>query len=102
MADLPMDRLTQDQPPFTSVGVEYFSPFQLRRGRSLAKRYGNFFTCLAIRAAHIKVSHSLETDSFLLALRRLTEREDQVKEIPSDNGTNFLSGEEELRRSIKA
>ena len=47
MGDLPEDRLTVNQPPFTSVGVDYFSPFQVRRGRSLLKRYGVIFTCLA-------------------------------------------------------
>ena len=102
MADLPVDRLTPDQPPFTSVGVDYFGPFQVKRGRSLVKRYGVIFTCLAIRAVHIEVSHSLDTDSFLLALRRFIARRGQVKEIRSDNGTNFSSGEKELRESINA
>jgi len=102
MADLPEDRLTPDQPPFTSVGVDYFGPFQVKRGRSLVKRYGVIFTCLAIRAVHIEVSHSLDTDSFLLALRRFIARRGQVKEIRSDNGTNFSSGEKELRESINA
>ena len=102
MADLPVDRLTPDQPPFTSVGVDYFGPFQVKRGRSLVKWYGVIFTCLAIRAVHIEVSHSLDTDSFLLALRRFIARRGQVKEIRSDNSTNFSSGEKELRESINA
>ena len=102
MADLPVDRLTPDQPPFTSVGIDYFGPFQVKRGRSLVKRYGVIFTCLAIRAVHIEVSHSLDTDSFLLALRRFIARRGQVKEIRSDNGTNLSSGEKELRESINA
>ena len=102
MADLPVDRLTPDQPPFSRVGVDCFGPFQVRRGRSLAKRYGVIFTCLAIRAVHIEVAHSLDTDSFLLALRRFIARRGQVKEIRSDNGTNFTSGEKELRESVKA
>ena len=50
---------------------------------------------------HIDVVHSLETDSFLLALGRFKARRGQVKEIRSDNGTNFTAGERELRRSIR-
>ena len=95
MADLPVDRLTPDQPPFSRVGVDCFGPFQVRRGRSLAKRYGVIFTCIAIRAVHIEVAHSLDT-------RRFIARRGQVKEIRSDNGTNFTSGEKELRESVKA
>ena len=97
MADLPEDRLTPDQPPFTTVGVDCFEPFHVRRARSLVKRYGVIFTCLAIRAVHIEVVHSLETDSFLLALRRFIVGRGQVKEICSDNSTNFTASERELR-----
>ena len=46
--------------------------------------------------------HSLDTDSFLLALRRFIARRGQVKEIRSDNGTNLSSGEKELHESINA
>ena len=74
MADLPVDHLTPDQPPFTSVGFDYLGTFQVKLGRSLVKRYGVIFTCLAIRAVHIEVSHSLDTDSFLLALRKFITR----------------------------
>ena len=60
------------------------------------KRYGVIFTCLAMRAVHLEISHSLDTNSFILALRRLIARRGQVKEIRSDNGTNFVGGEKEL------
>ena len=102
MADLPEDRLIPDKPPFTAVGLDFFGPFQVRRSRSLVKRYGVIFTCLSIRAVHIEVAHSLDTDSFLLALRRFIARRGQVQEIRSDNGTNITSGERELRESIEA
>ena len=102
MANLPEDRLIPDKPPFTAVGVDLFGPFQVRRSRSLVKRYGVIFTCLTIRAVHIEGAHSLDTDSFLLALRRFIARRGQVQEIRSDNGTNITSGELELRESIQA
>ena len=89
MADLPESRVLPDKPPFTSVGVDYFGPFQVRHRRSLVKRYGVIFTCLAIRAVHIEVAYSLDTDAFPLALRRFIARRGQVREIHSDNGTNF-------------
>ena len=56
MADLPANRITPDKPPFTSVGVDCFGPLQVRRSRSLVKRYGVIFTCMTIRAVHLEDS----------------------------------------------
>lgn len=50
-----------DEPPFTNVGVNYFGPVEVKRGRSLFKRYGMILTCLAIRAVHIEVALALDT-----------------------------------------
>ena len=101
MADLPRPRVTPDQPPFTCVGIDYFGPFFVRQKRSMVKRYGAIFTCLAVRAVHLEISYTLDTDSFILALRRFIARRGQVKEIRSDNGTNFTGAERELRVMIE-
>ena len=53
-ADLPIDRVTPHKPAFTSVGVDYFGPFVVKRGRGREKRYGRMFTCLTTRAVHIE------------------------------------------------
>ena len=42
----------------------------------------------------------MDTDSFILALRRFIARSGQVKEIRSDNGTNFMGAEKEFRVMI--
>ena len=97
MADLPEDCLVPDKSPFTSVGIDCFGPLEVRCCRSIVKRYGLIFTCLTVRAVHIEVVHSLDTDS-LLALRRFIAR----RGIHSDNGTNFTSRERELRESVES
>lgn len=101
MADLPRCRVLPDSPPFTRVGVDYFGPFLVKRGRGQVKRYGVIFTCLAIRAVHLEVASSLDTDACLNAIRRFIARRGQVKEMYSDNGTNFRSADSELKKSIK-
>ena len=59
-------------------------------------------TCLSTRAVHLEVCQSLETDSFLLALRRFIARRGRPALIWSDNGTNLVGGERELREAIAA
>ncbi len=100
MASLPEDRLLPDKPPFTNVGVDYFGPFDVKRGRSTVKRYGVLFTCLTIRAVHIEVADSLDPDSCINALRRFISRRGQVSVMLSDNGTNFVGAERELREAL--
>lgn len=58
-------------------------------------------TCLAIRAVHIEVASSLDTDSFIIAFRHFTARRGQVRDLCSDNGTNFVGAEQELRSTIE-
>ena len=101
MASLPKDRVTPDKPPFTYTGVDCFGPFDVRRGRGKAKRYGVIFTCLTLRAIHIEVANSLDTESFINALRRFIARRGRPEEMRSDNGGNFVKGERELREEIK-
>ena len=86
MADLPRDRISP-APPFTYTGVDYFGLFLIKGGRKKLKRYCALFTCLVSRAVHIKVASTLESSSFIQALRRFLARHDPVREIRSDSGT---------------
>ena len=69
MADVPFWRIPVDQPAFSSVGNDFFGPLIVKQGRVTVKRYRYVFTCLTMRAIHIKIIYSLNTNSFLNALR---------------------------------
>ena len=99
MADLPQERF-EEAPPFTYCAVDMFGPFMIKVKRSDVKRYGAMFTCLASRAVHIEITHSMDTDSFIQSLRRLIARRGNVRLIRSDNGSNFVGAEEELKRAF--
>ena len=92
MASLPENRVTPSKPPFTSVGVDCFGPFTARRRRTTTKRYGILFTCLAVGAVHIEIIHSMDTESFINALRRFIARRGKPEKIQSNNGGNFVKG----------
>lgn len=100
MADLPMERILPDLPRFTNVGLDYFGPFEVKRGRGTIKRYGVLFTCMSSRAIHLEVAYTLDTDSCIHALRRFICRRGQVKHIRSDNGTNLVGAQAELKRAL--
>ena len=61
------------------------------------KRYGCVFVCFRTRAVHIEMVYSLSTDSFISAfLRFFYTRSGAVREVWSDNATNFISASKEL------
>ena len=78
MSDLPYERVTPGEPPFTFVGLEYFGPFYVKRGRYMEKRYGILFTCLAVRAVHIEVAHSWIPVHSLMPLEGLCQGADRL------------------------
>jgi hypothetical protein len=100
MANLPEDRVTPGKPPFSFVGIDFFGALYVKRGRTEVKRYGCLFTCLSIRAIHIEITHSLDTNSFMNALRRFIARRGRPEEIRSDNGGNLVSGQREIQACI--
>ena len=67
----------------------------------MKKRYGCIFTCLQMRAVHIEVSYSLSTDSFNMTLLSFMSRRGAPSEIFSDNGTNFVGAQRELKNLME-
>jgi len=96
MATLPAFRITAYEPCFTYTGVDYFGPLNVKRGRSVVKRWGAIFTCLNSRAVYLEVATSLETDCFIDVFRRFINRGGPPKCIYSDNGSNFVGAEKEI------
>ena len=94
MADLPPERMDDNQNPFSYVGVDCFGPYLVKQGRSTVKRYGCLFTCLTTRAVHIEKLRSVDTDSYINALRRFSARRGVPKKIWSDNGKTLLEPEQ--------
>lgn len=54
----------------TRTGMDYFDPLVLTVGRRREKRYGIIFTSLTIRAVHVELAGSLDTNLTIMTLRR--------------------------------
>ncbi|XP_031549049.1 uncharacterized protein LOC116286634 [Actinia tenebrosa] len=95
MSDLPSERV-DPSPPFTYSGMDVFGPFMVKEGRKELKRWGLIFTCLASRAIHLETLNTMSLESFINALRRFIARRGKVRQIRSDQGTNFVGAKNEL------
>ncbi|XP_011169927.2 uncharacterized protein LOC105202932 [Solenopsis invicta] len=56
---------------------------------------------MAVKAVHIELVEDLTTDSFIAALKRFVARRGKVKNIYSDNGTNFVGADRVLQNTLK-
>ena len=100
MANLPSCRLQPYVKPFTFTGVDYMGPFDVTIGRRHEKRWVALFTCLTFRCCHLELAFDLSADSFLICLENLLSRRGTVKEIYSDNATNFIGAKKIVEREL--
>lgn len=100
MGDLPEARV-RPTTPFSIVGVDYAGPFSMKdkrgRGCKPIKCWVALFVCFSTRAIHLELVLSLSSDDFLQAFNRFISRRGRPIEVFSDNGTNFVKANKELR-----
>lgn len=97
MGNLPPARLALGLRPFSFSGIDYFGPILVTCGRTERKRWGVLITCLTIRAVHIEIAHSLDTNSTVMCIRNFMNRRGRPNEFYSDCGTNLKGANNELR-----
>ena len=102
MAPLHESRLKLTLRAFDHSAVDFGGPFITTQGRGKRreKRYLCLFTCLTTRAVHLEIAYGLDTDSFLNAFYRMASRRGLPQEMTSDNGTNFVSANRELKELV--
>lgn len=99
LGQLPIDRLTPYERPFTRTGLDYFGPVEVTIGRRREKRWVALFTCMAVRAVHLEIASDLSTDACLVCIRNLCNLRGVPAYIRCDNGTNFVGARNELSRT---
>ena len=102
MADLPRHRLAPYTPPFYYTSCDYFGPYQVKLGRNKStKHYGVIFTCLNTRAVHLEMAMDYSTMEYMQVLRRFFAIRGQPAFMMSDNGSQLVGAERELREMIR-
>ena len=85
MGDLSLARVISEAPFFKS-GVDYAGPVSVRlsktRGRGTLKGYIAIFVCMSTRAVHLEIVEDYSS---------------QYSHLYSDNGTNFVGADRQLR-----
>ncbi|XP_067950587.1 uncharacterized protein [Watersipora subatra] len=101
MAPIPEKR-TEPSPPFTYVGCDVFGPFLVKDRRSVIKKYGAIFTCMASKAIHIEMIDDMTTDACLNDLKCFIAIRGPVRQLHTDRGTNFIGAANELHGQIQS
>lgn len=101
MGDLPEVRINRDF-VFNSVGIDLCGPFLIKnkyqRKASPTKVYVSLFICLVTKAIHLETVSDLTTESLIAALKRFIARRGKCSKIFSDNATNFVGANKELKQ----
>lgn len=100
MGDLPSARVSQAV-PFDNTGVDFCCPFYIKekkhRNRTRIKVYVCIFICMSIKAVHLEVVNDLSSDGFIAAFQRFVARRGLPTHVYSDNGTNFVGANKQLK-----
>ena len=82
---------TQGSRPFQVIGVDYEGPIKYKkRGKVESKAYMVLYACSLCRALYLDLVSSLETEEFILSLKKFIARKGRPEKIYSDNGSTFI------------
>lgn len=105
MAHLPGVRVNSAEKPFANTAIDYTGAINVKitngRGYKTQKGYIAIFVCMTVKAIHVEAVSDMTADAFIAALRRFIARRGTVKNIYSDNGTNFVRSNKILTENLE-
>ncbi|GBM87286.1 hypothetical protein AVEN_22008-1, partial [Araneus ventricosus] len=101
MGALPKERITANF-PFNCTGVDFTGPFSIKyknqRKGVCQKIYVSLFICFVTKCVHLELVTELTSEAFVATLKRFFSRRGKCSKLFSDNATNFVGSNEELRK----
>ncbi|GFY11887.1 integrase catalytic domain-containing protein [Trichonephila clavipes] len=104
MGNLPYERVNM-APPFSITGLDlggpYFVIYKNQRKGVLNKIYVCFFICFVTRAIHLEILSDLTSNAIIATLKRFMSRRGKCSKIFTDNATNFVGANSQLKAFYK-
>ncbi|GBO34381.1 hypothetical protein AVEN_174602-1 [Araneus ventricosus] len=101
MGNPPSERVNVSA-PFSNTGVDFAGPFLIKykgqRKGTLHKVYVAIFVCMSTKAVHIEMVTDLTSEAFISTLKRFFARRGKCSTLFSDNATNFVGAQAELKK----
>ncbi|GFS74025.1 integrase catalytic domain-containing protein [Trichonephila clavipes] len=92
-------------PPFSITGLDfggpYFVTYKHQRKGVLNKIYVCVCICFVTRAIHLEILSDLTSDAIIATLKRFMFRREKCSKIFTDNATNFVGANSQLRAFYK-
>ena len=101
MSDIPIELPSKNQYPFATSRLDCIGPFLIVLQGKQYPAYIILFTCLVIRAVHLKISSSLSNDNNLFCIRRFIARRGKPLRTVSDSGTKIVGYNIELKKCLE-
>jgi hypothetical protein len=91
--------------PFVNAGIDYVGPFEIKSGNTRSKTttkcYVALFICMATKAKHLELVSNLTSEAFIAALECFIARRGLIDHLYSDNGSNFVGANRELKEFLR-
>jgi len=87
-------------------GVTVSRPFEIKSGntrnKTTTKCYVTLFICMTTKAIHLELVSNVTSEAFIAALKRFMARRGLIYHLYSDNGSNFVGANRELKEFFKS
>ena len=102
MCQLPLAIITVTG-TFLNAGVDYVGPFVINSGsKTTTKCYVALFICMATKAIRLELVSNLTPEAVIAALKHFIARRGLIDHLYSDNGSNFVGDNRELKVFFKS
>ena len=103
MGQLPLARVSC---PFVNAGIDYVYPSEIKSGNTRSKNttkcYAALLICMATKAIHFELVSNLTSEAFIAALKCCIARRGLIHHLSSDNGSNLVGANRELKTFFKS